>query len=568
MNRRSGVLMVASAALLLPGAAAAQWGPDSLLNLEVCDQTGEQVTPKIVETSDGGCFISWFDSRGGGYALYLQRLDADGNELLGEDGLLVSDEPQQSWLVDYDMAVDSDDNAFIVFSDTRNTPDELDVSAYKISSDGTFLWGADGICLSDTSTVSFEAAPSVAVTPQGNSIVAWGSSGDDYTIILQKLSPDGDRLWGDWGITLDDPVRSLALPQLVPAGQDSAIVLFKSSTGSFPYQTTWLYAGLLDAAGDWAWDDTPILIYDSGHLSAWTNPEIKPDGEGGAICCWHDNIDLSTFEVWVQHVSADGDMMFPMNGAQASTNSTDRLHMYPTALYCPDEGKTYVFWVEENDNQSAYGIYGQTFSPTGDRQWGDSGLELVPIGSEQIGFINAFRDPGGLVVGYFIGAYSTAVRAIRTNCGGSVLWGPVTLSAASLGGKDDLVAAPGIGQGYVFAWCDNRNDYGIYAQRVNQDGSLGQAQGIGEGPVPAGQLAVYPNPSAGFSTISFAMTAAGPASLEVFDLSGRLVDTVFSGVLGQGEHTMTWAGSGGAAGIYFARLVTPGGETTVRLVRL
>jgi hypothetical protein len=244
--------------------------------------------------------------------------------------------------------------------------------------------------------------------------------------------------------------------------------------------------------------------------------------------------------------------------------------MYPSAVYYPSADETLVFWVEENDNQDQYGIYGQTFSVSGARQWGDSGLEIVPIGPEQIGFVRASRDPGGLVIGYFIGAFSTAVRAIRTNCGGSVLWGPVTLSAASLGSKDDLVAAPGIGQGYVLAWCDNRNDYGIYAQRVNQDGSLGQAQGIGDGPVPAGQLAVYPNPAVGYSTISFSMTTAGPASLEIFDLSGRLVDTVFSGILGQGGHSMTWAGNGtgGAAGIYFARLVTSGGETTVRLVRL
>ncbi len=82
---------------LLPGTALGQWSPDSLQNLQVCDLTGDQVIPKIESTSDGGCFISWFDARGSGYCLYLQRLNAQGEFLFPENGLLISDHPQQSF---------------------------------------------------------------------------------------------------------------------------------------------------------------------------------------------------------------------------------------------------------------------------------------------------------------------------------------------------------------------------------------------------------------------------------------------------------------------------------------
>jgi len=75
---------------LLPSLLLGQWSPDSTLNLTICDLSGEQVLPKIVPTSDGGCFISWFDTRSGSYCVYLQRLDYQGNPQLGDDGVLLS----------------------------------------------------------------------------------------------------------------------------------------------------------------------------------------------------------------------------------------------------------------------------------------------------------------------------------------------------------------------------------------------------------------------------------------------------------------------------------------------
>ncbi|MDM7993107.1 MAG: hypothetical protein QUS11_07310 [Candidatus Fermentibacter sp.] len=566
----SSVVMAAVLMLSVAGSAAGQWSADSLGNLEVCDAVNEQSVPKIAPTSDGGCFVSWFDSRSGGYCLYLQRIDADGNELFDPDGLLISDHEQQSWLVDYDMAVDAGDNAVIVFSDTRNTPDELDVSAYRISSEGEFLWGPDGVCLSNPSESSFEAAPTVAVTPAGNSIFAWGGSGSDYTMTFQKLSSSGDRLWGDWGITVNDPVRSLSMPIVVPSGQDSAIVLFKSSTGSYPSQVTWLYAGLLDASGGWGWDDTPVLVYNSGDISPWSVPEIVPDGEDGAVMCWYDAADLSTFEVWVQHVDASGDLLFPANGAQASTNSDDRLHMNPSAFYWPAQDRTLVFWVEENDNQNQYGVYGQMFSSAGARLWTDGGLALVPLGSSQISFVRPLGDPDGAYVAYFRGSGSTSVRVLRIGYDGSPDWGPVTISAASLGGKDDLVQSPGCWGSGILAWCDNRNDYGIYAQNINPDGTMGPPTGVETEPgLAAPTLAVTANPAIGCIDLVFSTPAAGEVSLLVFDLSGRSVATLVDGALPAGEHEASWAaGEGMPAGVYMAVLRAGGRPVRARMVLL
>lgn len=91
---------------------------------------------------------------------------------------------------------------------------------------------------------------------------------------------------------------------------------------------------------------------------------------------------------------------------------------------------------------------------------------------------------------------------------------------------------------------------------------------------PSGpRLAVSPNPAAGPARIAWTMTASARATLEVLDLGGRRVATLFDGEAAAGEHARAWSGRDGhgramSPGVYLARLVTPGAVSTTRLVRL
>jgi hypothetical protein len=54
--------------------------------------------------------------------------------------------------------------------------------------------------------------------------------------------------------------------------------------------------------------------------------------------------------------------------------------------------------------------------------------------------------------------------------------------------------------------------------------------------------------------------------LAVFDASGRLTTTLHDGLLDAGEHSLYWNAADAPAGVYFARLVTPGSQTAKRVV--
>jgi hypothetical protein len=68
----------------------------------------------------------------------------------------------------------------------------------------------------------------------------------------------------------------------------------------------------------------------------------------------------------------------------------------------------------------------------------------------------------------------------------------------------------------------------------------------------------------GHATLRFALHRSEEVRLEVFDVAGRRLTTLVSGVRGAGEHEVAWGGetrSGLARnGVYFARLETPEGR--------
>ena len=100
--------------------------------------------------------------------------------------------------------------------------------------------------------------------------------------------------------------------------------------------------------------------------------------------------------------------------------------------------------------------------------------------------------------------------------------------------------------------------------------------GVPANPAAAGErtrLAVSPNPAAGPAHLAWTLPASGRVTLEVLDVTGRRVASLFEGDAAAGPHALRWDGrdaSGRAVppGVYLARLVTPGAVATTRLVRV
>jgi hypothetical protein len=85
--------------------------------------------------------------------------------------------------------------------------------------------------------------------------------------------------------------------------------------------------------------------------------------------------------------------------------------------------------------------------------------------------------------------------------------------------------------------------------------------------------APWPNPAGRSVEVRFSLASSVDASLEVFDLSGRLVSTLVSGPMPAGEHGTRWdlrdgRGQRVEAGLYFLRLSIPGSSLVRRVAVL
>jgi len=79
-------------------------------------------------------------------------------------------------------------------------------------------------------------------------------------------------------------------------------------------------------------------------------------------------------------------------------------------------------------------------------------------------------------------------------------------------------------------------------------------------------LGNHPNPFAGETIISFDLPGMMQVRLEVFDIAGRLVETLAEDVMAAGNHCVTWSGS--SSGIYFCRLTTGSDAHCIRMACL
>jgi len=451
----------------------AQWSSDPTVNLMIADTTGEQDLPKSVSCPDGSTYISWFDSRGGSYAVYMQRLNPEGVKLWGSQGLLISNNPQNSSLVDYDLTCDAQSNAIVVFTDIRSG--DLDVFAYKISPAGQFLWGANGVALS--SGTGYEANPTVAVTSDGNVVVAWIYAVNPYKVYMQKLDATGAKQWGATPLIYGSATEGYNFPKIVPSDNGSVIVSHKVTTGNFPAQTVKLAAQKFNSSGFAQWGTGGVWVQSLGKVMAFTAQYSESDGANGVIVAWHDDRNsINLQSAWVQRVKSDGTLAFPANGAECAT--TSGIHKWnPVAAKLTGSDEVMAFWRFTNSDQNQDGLAVQKFSASGVRQFTDDGITLRAMtGTANIVGYDLAAISNSAYIVYNVGnsaGLSNTVQGLMINSSGTNAWGSTMPLSSLVSDKGRLQMVKDISDAGLAFWTDKRVGNGIYGQKINTNGTLG-----------------------------------------------------------------------------------------------
>lgn len=455
--------------LVCAAPALAQWSHDPAVNLGVSTDPGDQNQAKLGTAPDGSTWVVWLDGISTGWDTVVQRLAPNGIKLLPGNGVIVADTAFSS-TQDYGFAVDDEGRAVVAYRDDANSGAPVQIVVQRVALDGTLEWG-DGV---QVSTVAGGNSPHCCVTSDGGAVVAWSNTMGGAQV--QKVDAKGNVVWTAGGVT-DAPAAGLYFVcDVASDGDGGAIVLYHHQTGGFssPRHLKAQRFGAEDGAKLWN-DGSPLVIFDGGSLQLGAFPALVPDGEGGIVTAWYDV--SGTRNAYVQHVTADGEELFPHNGVAIAENVPNRIRISAAADIDEATGDIYMVARESNAApQGNYNIIAQRINSSGKRVWADTGVELIPKGADQPSFeqVQAVEDGGGAVFAWYNGTFNNQhVFTTRLDAKSATLWDTTASTADSGKARLTSVTNPET-ESIILAWADNRNDGNdIYAQRVNLDGFLG-----------------------------------------------------------------------------------------------
>jgi hypothetical protein len=500
--------------LLLAAAAFGQWPTSPDTNLVICDRTGEQTLPKVRTTPDGGCYISWYDNSSGNYDMYLQRLDMNGVPQWPANGLLISNHPQETWITDYDMTVDSEGTAVLAFNDIRDGGD-WDIYVYLIGPNGTFYWGQNGVAVSNNN--GFEPSPHVRVTSGGNYAFAWQEETDSGNVVhVRKLS------WLN-GLDVFPPIILTAPygctnPRIVAADSDAIIVQYLKPQGTVGVPPQHIYAQKFDVGGTAVWAAGGVPIMTTNGIAPWMlQEELVSDGAGGAISYWYDTRDNNRHHVWLQRVLSNGTTAWTTNGVQTSL-AADELEMSSSQAVTNGD-QVMIFYMTADLNQNNWGIGGQALLlSNGERLWGNNGISFAALDARQRFLLQAFPENFGATVVYLenvtSGSMQDYVEGFGVSADGVMEWdnSPRMLCTVN-SSKLHLDACRNRFGQVIAAWGDGRaTGDDIYVQNINPNGTLGPLQT----PPPAitityplDSMTLVPPPGIVFTVENFVVAESG-----------------------------------------------------------
>lgn len=132
---------------------------------EIC--SGDSRDPRIVADGTGGAIIAWNDQRNySHYDIYAQKIDASGNSLWANDGVLICGAAGDQSCVG--IVSDGSGGAIIAFSHDSNN-----LFCQAVNSYGQILWGADGLPVrSGTANL-----PVITAGSNHSAVCSWADAG-------------------------------------------------------------------------------------------------------------------------------------------------------------------------------------------------------------------------------------------------------------------------------------------------------------------------------------------------------------------------------------------------------
>lgn len=554
---------------------------------------GNATEPRAFSRWDGSFTIFWLDGRFGGRGLYpfIQSVRDGGDRpiIIHQNDGVAALAGTVGGGINPQACPDGENGTIVVWEDHR-AGEVYAIYAQRVSSQGQRLWGDGGIKVAE---FDYEQSwPYVCPDGAGGAFIAWRAptDGDYYDVYMQRLSPQGERLWGDQGLRVTSHDMDEEVEQLIPDEEGGAILVWKAYN-DIDNTLDDLWITRVDRSGNILWgrdEDHGIVLVNAPNTQRSAHAVRHPQG---VFVTWVDGRDdeegQPQYDIFGQMISLNGEILWRPNGLIICGDSH---HQENPRAVIDRSANIWVVWEDHRwtGTRRQRDIYLQKFPPQLNPQ---GGLQIaferdgrVICGAEYDQLNPAIIHDGqnGVWVAWedYRGGLWSDIYAIHLRPSGEryELWeefGNIVTGAFHKQQGARLVnLLPNGSTGVAIVWEDKRATgkeelSNVYIQRLD-DGQL-NVPSPDQSYLPHGYILsdVYPNPFNEMARITFIAPVRGVVRLTLYNPQGQIVRRITEKAFSSGKHTVTLSGKGLSSGTYFLRLETPYGylEQKVQLVR-
>ena len=313
--------------------------------------TSYQENPRIAMDADGDFVVAWKGySQGASDDIYAQRYNADGSTAGSEFRVNTFTSNIQNKPT---IAMDADGDFVVAWVSYYQDSGERNVYAQRYNADGTVAGGEFPV---NTTTTSWQKAPSIAMDADGDFVVAWvsiGQDGDSLGVYAQRYSADGSTAGGELAVNTYT-TNSQYSPSIAMDADGDFVISWNSlnQDGS----GLGIYAQRYNADGNAAGGEFAVNTTISGFQEA---PSTAMDADGDFVIAWHSNgQDGDGYGIYARRYNANGSAA----GGEFQVNTYTSSHQsYPRTAMDAD-GDFVVAWNGFNQDSGTYGVYAQRYN--------------------------------------------------------------------------------------------------------------------------------------------------------------------------------------------------------------
>lgn len=520
----------------------AQWTNNTALNTLVATSSAGDM--QSIGTSDGKTVVvSWkVVASPTNYELRMQKLNTDGTQAFGADGVLISNTlPMSTSTNIWSINIDSNDNVYIGVTGTTDQSGHV----FKVDPNGVNLWGNAGINLGIGNLVTTK--------PLLNDEVAISWLGTSNKAYLQKYTSAGVPIWTTATIVVSGTSKTAPANLFGHSNGDITEVFHTYNNGI----SSTLWAQRYTSAGVSLW----TLPTQLSNTTTAFNRYYSALQDGDIVYFGYYGSTGSRFDSYLQRINSDGTLPWGINGKDFDTNQTNYEVDTKIAFAA---GSQYIWALANycNTSQSLYGEYVQKFDKvTGARLFTETAKEVYPINSSfnvHVGreFFLVNDSPLFLLKsGNDNGVSPTTLATVYLNSAGDfVLAGQSIPLATFSANKKRIQFNKPVGQAVTVFIEDKGSGEKIYAQRFTN-------------PILGGSVSIINNQLLYTNPITNMLDIKSPVNMNaivIYDTTGK---TLFTQNAIQSEHfslnTENWS-----QGIYFVKITSENAsENTLKLIK-